>query len=593
MRTPQEIAFRLSQEFTNLRLLARRPQLSRRAKETSPSSVLPDPATVADALRGSAYESEIVSLSKSIREHRFPLLGVTIDTGPQIHWRRDYVNGKETNLRYFRRIPYLNVIASGDHKVIWELNRHQHLVVLAQAYLFTNDQNLLDELVLQLESWFVQNPFQRGINWASALEVAFRALSWIWIYHLVGGRMQPAFAARFLERLYQHGRHIENNLSIYFSPNTHLLGEAVALHALGRVFPQFPRATRWERLGGELVEQQMDRQVRADGSHFEQSTYYHVYALDMFLFHAILKQHSPAYREKLARMGEYLNALLGPSRTLPFIGDDDGGRLFHPFGPRDRFGRATMATLSRLLGRSDWSYGAEDLSPQAAWWLGAHGSSNRGRELSSRLFPDAGVAVMCRDDIHVVVDAGAFGPWGSGHSHSDTLSLTVRVGNRDVLIDPGTYTYCDEGWRGRFRGSAAHNTIKIDGADQATPISAFRWANQPAARVIAWETAPDEDRIEAECAYRGFAHRRSVTLHSAGVLLVQDDISGPAGEHEIEQFWHVGSTDDRERFTFDGEVEEVEGWRSPVMLQKESSPVFRLRRRTKLPVCLKTRIQLR
>jgi hypothetical protein len=593
LRTPQEIAFRLKQELTNARLFVRPPKLTGSEAALSPLRSLPDPIAVVARLRGGEFEREIVALAQSIRQHRFPLLGIAVDAGPQIQWRRDGLSGKQTNLQYFRRIPYLDADVCGDHKAIWELNRHQHLIVLAQAYLFTEDQGLLDELVAQLESWFAQNPFQTGINWTSSLEVAFRALSWMWVFHLVGSRMLPAFVTLFLEQLYLHGRHLENNLSVYFSPNTHLLGEAVAMHALGVLFPQFPHAGRWQELGGRIVEEQMDRQVHTDGSHFEQSAYYHVYALDMFLFHAVLKPPSPPYRDKLARMTDYLHALLGPVRILPLLGDDDGGRLFYPFGRHECFARDTIATCSRLLDRADWEYETEDLYPQAAWWLGdASRSIGRGK-WTSQLFRDAGIAVLCRADIHIVIDAGPFGPWGSGHSHSDTLSLTVRVGEREILIDPGTYTYTNPDWRNRFRGTAAHNTIRIDGADQAVPVDAFHWKGQPHVRIVRWETTTPEDRMEAECQYRGFTHHRSVCFLEPGVLHIRDDISGPPGEHDIEQFWHLGSRDDRHRFTFDGAVEEVEGWRSRAMGQKEPATVIRLHRRTELPVRLETTLRLR
>ena len=66
--------------------------------------------------------------------------------------------------------------------------------------------------------------------------------------------MPDALRARFLTALNRHGRYLELNLSVYFSPNTHLLGEAVALHALGVLFPSFPRAARWAETGGRIVE---------------------------------------------------------------------------------------------------------------------------------------------------------------------------------------------------------------------------------------------------------------------------------------------------------------------------------------------------
>jgi hypothetical protein len=195
--------------------------------------------------------------------------------------------------------------------MIWELNRHQHLIVLAQAHLLTGESRYLDEIHAQLESWIQGNPFHRGTNWASALEVAFRAMSWIWVFHLVGCSMPRDFRARWLHMLYLHGCHLANNLSFYFSPNNHLVGEGLVLHALGLFFGGHPRSERWEQLGARVMREQMDVQIRADGSSFEQSTYYQGYLSDMFRLHAILARPGPEYCAKLQRMADYLDAVTG------------------------------------------------------------------------------------------------------------------------------------------------------------------------------------------------------------------------------------------------------------------------------------------
>jgi hypothetical protein len=588
MRSPREIADRLWQELLNIKLWLLRPRLPRGVSAASPLAELPGPSEVAKLLRETSFPDDLRAQARHILAHRFPLLGLNIETGADIHWRKDYVNGPETGCSYFRLIPYLDGQHAGDHKIIWELNRHQHLVLLAQLYQFDRHPALLAEIWRQLESWMDANPFQRGINWSSALEVGLRALSWIWIYHLVGNEMPPPLRERFLETLMRHGRHLEANLSFYFSPNTHLLGEAVALHALGVLFPQFPRARRWRDLGAEVVNEQLNRQVPSDGAHFEQSTYYHVYALDMFVFHGVLAGANEEYRGKIARMAEYLAAVQGSSRILPFIGDDDGGRFFHPFGPRDQFGRATQATCSVWL-NGCWTYSREDLFPQAAWWLGRAAGSGTGA-VSSCFFPAVGIAVMSARDRHIVVDAGSFGPWGSGHSHSDALSLVVRSGDHEILIDPGTYTYMGDE-RDWFRGSAAHNTIRIDGLDQATPVNAFRWSDQPKVSVHTWSTTGAEDFLDAECGARGITHRRQLRFVKPDLLLIEDEISGP-GEHLIEQFWHLGSPEDRDRITVEGPSEIIASWRSPAFGVKTEAWVLRVIRKGTLPVRLCTTIHL-
>ena len=593
MRTPREIAFRLRQEIRNAYFYARPPKIE--LDSFTGRLALPDPVEAAGKLAGTRFAKDVIALAEQARAHRFPILGLTIETGPEIRWRRDYASEIETGLDYFRVVPYLDASRAGDHKVIWELNRHQHLVVLAQAFLFTGDRANLDEIQRQLESWFAANPYHRGINWSSALEVAFRALSWIWVWHFAGRQFTGTFREQWLRELYRHGAHLENNLSFYFSPNTHLLGEAVALHLLGLFFSGFPKAARWEQLGGQVTRQQMERQVQNDGSHFEQSTYYHVYAFDMFLLHAILAKPDRPYMEKLERMAEYLHAVLGPARSLPFLGDDDGGRLFHPYGRRDRFGRATMATASVGFDRHDWQWEPEDLHEQAIWWLGVGvlGHNPEPGKGGSRLFSDAGIAVMVSGDNHALVDAGLFGPWGAGHSHADTLSIVVRSGDDEILIDPGTYTYVsDPKWRDWFRGTGAHNTVQIDELDQAEAAGPFRWANRPEVTIQAWKTSGQRDLLEAECRYAGFTHRRRVEFQKPGLIMIVDEIEGPAGNHTVDQLWHLGSANARSQLVLPEGAELIESWRSIALGEKHAAPLIRVRKRGTLPMRLEAKIQI-
>lgn len=592
MRSAHELAYRLRQELVNLKLLVFPPNWNGKAKGVA-RDVLSDPASVVSNLSSRAFPAEIEQLAADILSHRLPLLGTTIETDPVTRWRRDYVNAKETGLSYFRLIPYLDFEKAGDHKWIWELNRHQHLVVLAQAYLLFERQKYLDEICKELESWWQQNPFQRGINWASALEVGFRAVSWLWILHLAGPALPASIRQRLEQGLHLHGLHLENNVSLYFSPNTHLLGEAVALHAIGRLLPHLPRAQHWAESGRSLVEQQMAQQVREDGSHFEQSTYYQVYALDMLLFHAILSSPSQLYLTKLGRMADYLDALMGNDRRMPLLGDDDGGRWFHPYGDREEFGRATLATCSAYLQRDHWPVAEHDYNTQACWWLNCQLRRTCPSTPTSVLFHDAGLAVLRSASSKIVIDCGPFGRGSAGHSHADTLSFTVTVDDGEILIDPGTFTYvAGAAARDEFRGTAAHNTVRLDSKDQADAVNPFRWANPPQVRVLRWSFTGEEDILEAECTYRGFVHRRYFHFVKPLALLVLDEVAGPSGEHLVEQFWHLASDNATTRLKLAGTSEISQGWRSRCFSQKEHAPVICVRTRASLPVRLAAAVLL-
>lgn len=504
LRSPAELVFRLRQYVANIALLVFPPR-----RPPRPLAHLAEYREIVLKLLPNVSRDELVNLADSIAEHRFPIFAEEIATGPEIDWRRDYSAKRTSGLPYFRFVPYLDAARVGDHKVIWELNRHQHLIVLARAFDVTGNAGYLTEITAQLRSWRAQNPFLRGINWASALEVAFRALSWLAVLALLGDRLTAEDRDALHRDLYRHGRYLEHNLSVYFSPNTHLLGEALALAALGRVLD----VARWQTLGDGILNAQRTVQVRSDGGYFEQSTYYHVYALDMYLMHYLLLG-SPEAEAALTNMSSFLAAVIGPQQHLPLLGDDDGGNLFWPYGSRLGFGRIALERAGRILGR--------EFTAQPTTLLAA-----------------TGLAAITIGELFALVDAGTFGPGGAGHSHSDTLSLVLRFGDADILIDSGTFTYtADIAARDLFRGSSAHNTVRIDSRDQADPVNPFRWENKPAVKLVSWESDDRHAVLVAKCEVRGFVHRRELRFEAESVTIL-DRITGTSGQHTIEQFWHT------------------------------------------------------
>jgi hypothetical protein len=115
----------------------------------------------------------------------------------------------------------------------------------------TGDSKYAHEIFAQWKHWQAQNPYPIGINWASSLEVAFRSLSWIWVYFLLED--SPAITAalkdEWVRALAVNARHIETFLSTYSSPNTHLVGEAVGIFFIGALFPGVRRAAHWKQRG--------------------------------------------------------------------------------------------------------------------------------------------------------------------------------------------------------------------------------------------------------------------------------------------------------------------------------------------------------
>jgi len=464
----------------------------------------------------------------------------------------------------------------------------------------------------QLTSWKSQNPLGAGINWASALEAAFRLLSFIWTWHFAASDLDAGTRRLLANCMEDHARFLEYNLSFYHSPNTHLLGESLALEAAGTLFPHFRHTARWKKLGRETLDQELHTQVLADGGYFERSSYYHVYALEMFLLHGILAgRRDDQFRERMHAMARYLAAVAGPSRRLPLIGDDDGGRLFHPYGQRDRFCGATLTLCGLILDQTEWIGSETEAAEIAAWWIGeaALGRTGTQAPAASAWFPNTGIAVMTSGETNIIVDAGTFAPGSGGHSHADTLSIVVSCGAEEILIDPATYTYIlDPAARDFFRGTAAHNTVRIDQLDQAVPAGPFRWLDHPAVEIVQQSSNAERDVLAAVCRYRGFSHARAILFVKPALLLICDRIEG-AGEHLVEHFWHPGLATTRETAsririgagawimfspaaTIDvGEGGEF-GWRSPGLGTKFPAPYIRVFERAQFPLTRWTAIDL-
>jgi len=502
-----------------------------------------------------ATAERILQRANEICEHRFSLLGYpALPYGQPIDWHLDAVHGKRAPLRVWYKIPFLQFAEVGDHKVIWELNRHQHLVVLAKAWLLSGERKYLTELLAQWEDWQRSNPYPLGINWASSLEVAFRSVSWLWAWHLIRGApdLPPSFPERLARALRLHGWYIDRYLSTYFSPNTHLLGEGFALFCLGTLAPAIPEAARWQGRGWEIVCNAARQQVRPDGVYFEQALYYHVYALDFFLHARALAAGNqvavPAeYDATVRKMLDVVQAL-GQAGPPPGFGDDDGGRLFDPARNRSEHVSDPLA-LGRVQYGDDHLRAAE-LTEESLWLFGEQavsqlsGRSSKG-EISSAAFEAGGIYVLGdgSESALMTLDAGPQGTGRCGHGHADALSLRLSVAGRPVLVDSGTYVYMDEqDARTRFRGTAAHNTLRVDGRDQAEAAGPFAWNAIPTVQCERWVSTDGFDFWEA--VHDGYGrlpdpvtHRRFVFHARGGAWLVRDVAAGKA-IHDLEVYWH-------------------------------------------------------
>lgn len=512
------------------------------------------PEAVRDVLAGA--EQAVTS--------RFDLLGYrALSFGDPVDWHLDPVSRRRAPLAHWSRLDPLDTAAVGDNKVVWELNRHQWLVALGQAYHTTRDETYADAFAAQVGAWLEANPRGHGINWTSSLEVALRLVAWCWALVLL--RRSPALSPRLFARMSasieEHATHVERYLSHYFSPNTHLTGEALGLFYAGVVFPEMPAARRWRERGAGILVDEIARQVLPDGVYFEQSTCYQRYTVEIALHFLVLSARNrlpvPAVvGERLQAMLDFLLAVRSPGGRSPQIGDADGGWLL-PLARRapDDL-RGVFGIGAALFARADYAWASGGIVPEVLWLLGAAGvdaldslRAEPPRTAASRLFPDGGYAVM-RDgwgeDAHqLLFDVGPLGcPATGGHGHADLLSIQCSPFGLPFIVDPGTGTYADEVWRTYFRSTAAHSTVTVDGAGQAVSAGPFVWRHRPRARLRQWRSTESYDFADAEHdAYLRMPdpvrHRRRVLFVKPRYWVVLDELEG-AEAHRVELRFQFG-----------------------------------------------------
>lgn len=492
------------------------------------------------------------------------------DLGSPPHWNRDPKSGIEAPCSFGKLIDYRDAQRVGDIKYLWEPNRHRHLVTLAQAHALSGDAKYAEVVRRDLDHWFAVCPHGMGPNWSSALEAGIRLINWSLAWQLLGGMKSAlfddarglGFRQRWLDSVYRHAQFIRGYFSLHSSANNHLIGEAAGLFIAASTWPHWPQAQAWRAEAREILEREAVLQNAADGVNREQAVSYQQYEVDLLLLPLLAARadgapFSEAYRANIERMLEYLASIMDAGGNVPMFGDADDGLVVQLVpGENDCRYRSSLATGAVFFQRGDFGLKAGGIDGKTRWLLGLPAGQALPAPPAERRLPVrqafreggyyiAGCDFETAGEIRLVADAGPLGYAGiAAHGHADALSFTLSVGGREFLIDPGTYAYHTQGaWRRYFRGTAAHNTVRVDGEDQSQPGGHFMWLKKAVAACSHWHTCAERDVFEGwHDGYRRLAdpvtHRRRITLDKAARRVLIEDRLEMSGTHEIELFFH-------------------------------------------------------
>lgn len=502
-------------------------------------------------LRGGVSERDRERLAADVRgllNEGFELLGAWRSPRSRTDWTLDPESGAHWPAeRFCFDIDFR--LAPRDVKPAWELNRLQHLQVLALGAAVLEDAEAREACIADLRCWLADNPPFHGIGYASGVEVACRIVSLL----VVGALVElPAEVARSTWRaLHAHGVWLARYPSLYSSANNHRIAELGALACLGALAPELPEAEAWLHEGVDGLVDEIDRQIGTDGVGTEHAPAYQAWTMEWYLVarHAVRSrvELGPEVDRRLAAGADFLASLLDERGGAPDLGDDDGTVVL----------RQTLAPDAKLLSIAGATAGVLDrpgICP-SAWTpdlrsalLGVHAAPSERYHPRSRTF-SSGYTVLEVAGRKLVFDHAPLGFVSlAAHGHADALAIWLHAHGRPVLVDAGTWRYHGPPWRAYFRGTSAHNTITVDDCDQSEQSGPFTWWTRAEAGLIGVDLAAG--RVQAEhYGYRerlGVVHRRTVELDAD--RLVVDDVLEGEGVHRISVV-----------FTFAPDLEVTEG----------------------------------
>ena len=501
--------------------------------------------------------------------------GLSTNNYAPIDWHVDFKTDYRWNPEtYYRdiKIPY----GIADIKVPWELSRFQHLPTLGKASWITgqkseNNTKYAFEFMHQIDDWIEHNHPKFGVNWSCTMDVAIRAVNWLFGFYFFGDaeEIPDVFWGKFLKCLFLHGRFIRGNLEIRLNDQgeritgNHYLSNIVGLIFLGIFFNHTKEGKSWLEFGlGEFM-REMELQVYPDGVDFESSIPYHRLVLELFVSPAILCKINDidlplTFWERLEKMFEFVMYYTKPDGTAPQIGDNDDGRLhiLANYGNWPRLDHRYLLSIgATLYNHADFKNAAGEMHEEALWILGAEGVAKFNAidkkiiPMTSKAFVDGGFYVMRHHTLYMMITCSPNNPnLPSAHRHNHSLGFDLYIDNQTFLVDPGSYIYtANPEWRNIFRSTSSHNTVSIDGQEQNSfflfPKQLFSMQSDAVITVNEWNVTDEYDFFDAQ--HNGYErlpepviHRRQIFFHKQERYWVIKDILIGVGEHTFELYFH-------------------------------------------------------
>ncbi|MGE5364352.1 MAG: heparinase II/III family protein [Bacteroidota bacterium] len=421
------------------------------------------------------------------------------DTGNS---RENILSGTFTFLNRCAVLGYPGVNWSySDAGLLWSYNLHYF------NYLFRLTEQ---EKISLCAGWTEQNKNTDTTGW-QAYPLSLRIVNWC----------KCGFSdERILRSLYRQTAYLYRHLEFYH-PANHYLENAKALIFAGLLFDGTGESGEWLKKGVEIIDTENRRQIHEDGAYFELTPMYHSIILNGYLdllniIPAVGDSRLAAFRKSLTaaaeKMTDYLYSVTHPDGTLPLFNDST-----HEIAPPPR---QLITYAEKIL-----NY----------------------KPVLKNEFSNAGHYVMRHGEIFLIIDGGQLGPDNiPAHAHADIFNYELSAGGEKFIVDSGVYEYIPGEMRSYCRSTSAHNTLTIDGCDQAECWGGFRVARRYKPESVSFiESADGIKRFSGK--FTGYSkligdslvHTRTVELNERSREIRITDIVEGSRSHLAESRLHL------------------------------------------------------
>jgi len=480
-----------------------------------------------------------------------------------INWHKDHSANIFSSLGHILSINYRDFDKNGDCKLVWEPNRHHQLVVLARAYRVTDEIKYAKGVIEILSSWLEKNPYGKGMNWRSPLELSIRLINWVWAIDLIkdSGLFVGNIRQRILQSVFLHCRDVNSKYSQGTSANNHLVGEAAGVYIASCYFNMMVDASQWRDKSKQILEREIQAQTFADGCTKEHAFSYQFFVYQFYLFTMLVGRwsHDPftrSYSSTLQSIAKFIALIAEGGNDYPMLGDQDDGYVLD-LGDHVHNINALRDVSAYLFSDDVFLSPLPELSESAFWLFNGrierkHKQQINNINLHSMPFAISGYYLLQAGNIQdqnqasILFDCAELGYTAiAAHGHADALGIVLRINKNDLFVDTGTYDYFSyPKWREHFRKTKAHNCLEVDGLDQSVITGPFMWEQHAKPTLKLWQPSLTGGVVVASHnGYQRLAdpviHERSLELNTATKTIVISDMIQAQGEHRIVLYFHL------------------------------------------------------